>query len=380
MSQRAARRTRLILVGAGHANLFLIVRTAALVKRGFDVTLVSPGPFLYSGLAAAILGGRFASDANRIDTASIVRRGGGHSIDAYVEVIDAAARVVTLQDGSTLPYDLLSVDVGSQVPAARIAGANGRAMPVKPLTGLHSLRAALTARGREHDGPIDVVIMGGGASACEVAGNVQARADRERLRPTIRMLVAGRSLLEEFPAGAARALARHFVRRGIEIATDWPVALVDDAHVHAEDGRRARYDLLVDATGLEPVPLAERSGLPNIHGAMCVDARLRCIGDDAIYGGGDAVRIEHHEDLRPVGVHAVRQGPILYANVLAARDGRTVRRFQPDRDYLAILDVGRGHALATRGRLYWLGRCARVLKDAIDLRWLRRHGGHPRRA
>ena len=50
-------------------------------------------------------------------------------------------------------------------------------------------------------------------------------------------------------------------------------------------------DFFVNATGLQPAPLAREAGLPvDDQGAMLVDEHLRSTGDPAIFGGGDFVQ------------------------------------------------------------------------------------------
>jgi hypothetical protein len=42
---------RAVMPGAGHAHLFTLKRTADFVRRGFELVLVAPKNFWYSGLA-----------------------------------------------------------------------------------------------------------------------------------------------------------------------------------------------------------------------------------------------------------------------------------------------------------------------------------------
>jgi len=104
-------------------------------------------------------------------------------------------------------------------------------------------------------------------------------------------------------------------------------------------------------------------------GAMRVDRSLRSIGDPSVHGAGDGVAFEGRP-LDKVGVYAIRQGPILTANVEAALDGRPPTPFRPQRHYLWILNLGDGTGLAARGGIWWHGRSAFLLKDLIDRRFL----------
>ncbi|MDZ7749617.1 MAG: hypothetical protein U5K43_13120 [Halofilum sp. (in: g-proteobacteria)] len=49
---------RVVLVGAGHAHLWVAAKAGALRRRGAEVTLVAPGPTWYWGMATGVLGAR----------------------------------------------------------------------------------------------------------------------------------------------------------------------------------------------------------------------------------------------------------------------------------------------------------------------------------
>jgi NADH dehydrogenase FAD-containing subunit len=69
-------------------------------------------------------------------------------------------------------------------------------------------------------------------------------------------------------------------------------------------------------------------------------------------------------------VYAVREAPILFENLLASLTGGEPSRFEPQRHYLLILNMGDGTGLATRGKFHCYGRLAFRLKDWIDRRFL----------
>lgn len=366
-------RPHLVLVGAGHAHLHAISRARDIVRRGIDLTLVAPGPFVYSSYTAATVGSRRPPAQGRIDTAARVTASGGSAIDARAERVDATKRSVLLDDDTELSWDAISLDVGSHVPADRIPGSADHAFRVKPYREMRALDTRLDER-LGAGLPTDVLIMGGGASAVELAGNLEARLRRAPVRTRVRLVAKAPRLIEDMPVAAAERVARYLRARGVEIHTNRTLTRVDAGLVVDSAGGTLPFDLLIDATGLEPEDLARRSGLPHVNGALLVDAHLCSTAGVPVFGGGDAVRLVGFEQLRPAGVHAVRQGPVLLHNLLATLERRPLRAWgPPPAKYLAILDLGAGYALAVRGDRVWLGRGARLLKDAIDARFVRRH-------
>jgi NADH dehydrogenase FAD-containing subunit len=111
-------RTTIMLAGAGHAHLFVASRAEELVALGASVVLIEPAEFWYSGLASGMLGGMYEPAEDRLDPRTLIEAHGGEFLRERVELVDTDARRVRLADGTELAYDLLSINVGSQVPAA----------------------------------------------------------------------------------------------------------------------------------------------------------------------------------------------------------------------------------------------------------------------
>lgn len=72
------------------------------------------------------------------------------------------------------------------------------------------------------------------------------------------------------------------------------------------------------------------------------------------------------------GVFAVRQAPILTANLRAALSGRPTRTYRPQREYLKLIGLGGGRALASKWGLSGSGAAFWRWKDRIDRRFMTR--------
>jgi NADH dehydrogenase FAD-containing subunit len=372
---RDANRKRAVLVGAGHAHLEAIRRAGEFTRRGFELVVVSPGPFWYSGLATGMLGGQYPPSLDQIDVAGLVARGGGRFVCDRATALDARARTVTLERSESLRYDVVSLNVGSEVPAESIPGLTEFATLVKPLGNLWRLRQELveSLALATPDRPVRVVVVGGGASGCELAGNLKRLADAHGGSVQIRLLAAGARLLETASERAAKAVERSLQTRGVIVATNARVVRVERDAAISADERRNPFDFLIAAIGLRPPPWLRASGLPTDEdGALLVDPFLRSVADPAVFGGGDCVAFGGRA-LAKIGVYAVREAPVLCDNLLATLEYRPLRPFRPQRRYLLILNLGDGTGLATWGPLFWHGRLPFWIKDRIDRRFLRRY-------
>lgn len=98
-------------------------------------------------------------------------------------------------------------------------------------------------------------------------------------------------------------------------------------------------------------------------------ATLRHVDHDDVFAAGDCA----HFTPRPLprlGVHGVRQGPVLRDALLARTRAGSWPTYDPPARVLQRLDLGAGVGLAVRGRWWSCGRGAHRGKGAIDERWL----------
>jgi selenide, water dikinase len=136
----------LVLAGGGHAHVEVLRRLAALPTREAKVTVISPEPSSpYSGMLPGLIAGHYTWDECHIPLAALCLRAGAELIQAAVVGIDPGKRLVLLDDGRTIDWDLLSVNTGAMPDADAVPGARAHAVPVKPVSGFlplgrHSLR------------------------------------------------------------------------------------------------------------------------------------------------------------------------------------------------------------------------------------------------
>ena len=392
-------RKRLVLAGGGHAHLFTLSRLGAFLDAGIDVVCVAPSPFLsYSGMGPGMLSGRYAPQELRFDVEGMVRNasggqeglgpsrtsreGGSHGggrergqatfVSGSVARIDAAGKTLVLSDGREIGYDAASFGVGSvAVPPFPVEAAPGAGVyPVKPIENLLAARRAIESRAEAGE-PVQVLVVGGGASAFEVAGNALGLLAGLGVKTPLVTVVAGRGLLCGWPARARRLAIASLTRRGARLVSG-RVARIKDGRAELAGGGGARFDVCFLATGTQPPPLFTQSGLAlDAAGGLTVNAFLQSPLFPELFGGGDCI----HFAPRPLpraGVYAVRQGPQLCANLLAYLAGRELTPFRKTgARYLALLNCGDGRAILRKGPLVLSGRCCMALKDWIDRRFMR---------
>ncbi len=357
---------RIVLVGAGHAHLYSLRRASEFAERGFELVVVAPEDFWYSGLATGVLAGIYPPAFDRIDIAALLKGSETRLIRQAMTGLDLSARRVLLEDGTSIAFGALSLNLGSAVPL--IPGTSDRVFPVKPVTRLIALRATLEEDFREGR-KITVAIAGAGVTGCEVAAAVAAFVRQSAAAAEI--VVYGDRILSDLPKKGAERVRNHLRHSGVKFRSG-RVMTVDEGRLTLADGSEEPFDYLINATGLKPPQLISTFGLQtSADGALIVDATLMSPGAEGVFAAGDCIAFGG--GLPRVGVYAIRQSPILFHNLMAFLDGGDLQRFVPQQRYLSIMTLGGGKGFAYRAGLWSQGRAAFWLKDWIDRRFLAAH-------
>ena len=364
---------RIVLVGLGHAHLHVVSRAARFRRAGLLLTLIDDGTFWYSSIGSGLVGGRYGRDDDVIEAAPFAARHGIDFVPGRATAVDRAAGLVLLEDGSEVPYDLVSLNVGSRTvaPFPVDAALADRVWTPKPIRGLLELgeRLARAPAGST----VRLLVVGGNHSGCELACNAAARLRAAGAKVEGTLVTAGDRLVPSEPRGASRAMAGVLRDYGFELRFSSRVDSLgngDAPFASLSDGTVIPFDLSIVATGLTPSPLVEECGLAvRPDRGLRVTAHLHAPADDRVFAAGDCAAIEGY-DLPKVGVFGVRAAPVLADNLMARAAGRPMRPYRPQRIWFAAQNLGDGTGLASWGPLWWRGRSALALKDWNDRRFM----------
>jgi NADH dehydrogenase FAD-containing subunit len=158
--------------------------------------------------------------------------------------------------------------------------------------------------------------------------------------------------------------------RGVKILSNFMAASMAESTVYSQSGDTISYDMVILTIGIAPPRIFVDSGLKTSQdGALLVNDCLQSVDHPEIFGGGDCIAIQGRSLVR-VGVYAVREGPILFHNLLAHVTGNPVKTFRPQKRYLLIFNLGDGRGIFVRWPIVWRGRLAFALKNRIDTRFI----------
>jgi selenide,water dikinase len=363
----------LILVGGGHAHVFVLRSLAMRRAPGLQVTLVSPASqATYSGMVPGVLAGQYDLSEAQIDVRALAARAGAAFVPDRVVRIDADRRVLALAERPPLTYDFLSLDIGSQPAAADRVEPDAPVVLVKPIeraaAGIAAaLAAPAPAAGRR------AVVIGAGAGGTEIAFALAARLRHEGKGSVTVCDLAGRPVATR-DASTSRAVERALAQHRITFRGGVDVTCVSRDGVTLASGELLPADLVVWATGAAGPALFADSGLPvDQRGFLQVGDDLRCAAHPEIFAAGDCATLSSHRDLAKAGVYAVRQGPVLAANLRSAARGGGLRTFRPQRHFLSLMNTGDGRGILSYRGFAVHGRSVWWLKDRIDRAFIRRY-------
>lgn len=364
---------QLLLLGAGHAHVQVLAHMAQAPWAGAQITLIAPfDRQLYSGMVPGFVAGHYALEDCVIPLEPLVRRSGIRWLQRSVRGLDVAAQAVTLDDGSVLHYDWLSINTGPAqnraLLEAAMPGAREHALFVRPIEAFAALWPKVAAMGDAQ--ALRIAVIGAGAAGVELA-----MAIRQRLPHAALTLLCGDAVPGAvYPPRVQRRIRKALDQRRITILRDSACGM-RAGEVLLTSGATLACDVPLLATGAQAPAWLEHSDLAlDAHGFVAVDARQRSTSHATVFAAGD-VSSRTDRTLARSGVYAVRSGRVLAANLSAALRAQPLVEHQPPAHTLNLVSCGNRYAIASWGAYSAQGAWVWRLKDWIDRRFVRRFGG-----
>ena len=368
----------LVLIGGGHSHVAVLKAFAMKPLPGVRTTLIARDVHTpYSGMLPGHVAGHYGLDECHIDLRPLANLAGARIYHGAATGIDLDARLVFCEGRPPVPYDAVSIDIGSAPRTVDVPGAAEHAVPVKPIGRFVRRWEALADRLSRRAGPVRIAVVGGGAGGVELALSVQHRLSRGTGAVAMTIVDAAGVLLPAHNEATRARFARILAARGIETVLGCAAVGVEPGRVALKDGGSVDADEILWVTGAAVEGWPAAAGLDvDGDGFIRVDDFLRSTSHPDVFACGDVATMVNHE--RPkAGVFAVRQGPPLAENLRRALTGRPLRSYRPQRAWLSLISTGDARAVASRGRLAVEGRWVWRLKDWIDRRWMRKYTDLP---
>jgi selenide,water dikinase len=364
---------QLLLIGGGYAHFAVLDAIARKPLRDTEVTFVSRfEQNFYSGMLPGYVAGHYAREQCTIPLEPLAQRAGATFIRDRIVAIDLIERVAYGASGAPLPFDVVSIEIGSEIDKNAFPGLGEHAVRLRPIEKFIETWQRLDARftGATQSGTI--TLIGGGAGGVEL---VLAMAHRVKTRPLgvhLQLITGGPGLLPAFPTGARRRFARLLPRLGVRVIEDDVVAVGAD-WMQLKRAGDLPTNVAIAAIGAAAAPWPKDCGLKcDERGFIAVNRHLQSLSHPFVFAAGDCATVI--DDPRPKsGVYALRAGPPLTANLRRYLSGAPLKQHSPSSRALYLVSAGARCAIGTWGPFSVEGRRVWEWKDRIDRKFIARY-------
>lgn len=387
---------KILIVGGGYAGFYTAWGLEKKLRRGeAEVTLVDPhGYMTYQPFLPEVTAGSIEARHVMVSLRRHLRR--TTIIAGHTTSIDHAHRTATVRtnDGALreIGYDTIVVTAGAVTRTFPVPGVADEAIGLKHVEEAVAIRdqlltafdrAALLPPGNERRRLLTVTVVGGGFTGVEVFGELLSLAtgllrsypELGRDDLAFHLVDANKRILPEVTDEPGRWVVEHLKRRGARIHLGTQVVSAADGRILLSTGESYGNGLLIWAAGNGSNPVVARNtDLPvDERGLVRVRADLRVSSDPSrddatvphAWAAGDNAAVP---DLAspvpgartvPNAQHAVRQGKLLAANLVADLRGKQPRQYlHHSLGVVATLGIGQGifqyRRLVIKGFLAWL--------------------------
>jgi selenide, water dikinase len=381
---------QLVLVGGGHSHLAVLMHFAMQPLPGLSLTLISRDIITpYSGSLPGFLSGVYQHDDIHIDLRPLAQFANARLIQQEVSDIDLEQKLIHLDSRPAVEFDILSLNIGSRPDASLISGADRYAVGVKPIDRFIEAWEKTRQQAVQHlqsstKAEFSITFIGGGPASVELAFATQSRIHSDLgLEPgavsglRVKIVSADPDVLMLHNQKVRHYTRMELQRRGIEVILQHPVASIQNKQLLSANGDELSSDAIFFATGASIPAWPGAAGLDiGSDGFIEVRPSLQTLRHDFVFAAGDAATVTG--EARPKsGVYAVRQGKVLAQNLERFATGRKLKQYFPQRQALALMSMGNGKAIASRGKLFFQGRLMWSLKNRIDTRFVQKFSALP---
>ena len=366
---------RLVLVGGGHAHVEVLRRFARSPLPGVEVTLINASRHtVYSGMLPGLVAGHYGWRACHMDLAVLSRLSRAPLLRDIAIGLDLERKSVRCADAVEVPYDIVSIDVGSVPNTYAIQQSTQHGLPVRPVERFLTAWGGLVYEAGER--ALSIAIVGAGVGGVELCLAMQHRLlQRAPQHPARFTVVSATTEILPDQAGRVRRRFERVLRaRGVAVKTGSRVVGADDSCLLLEGGDQVRADRIIWVTGPAAPRWLGESGLrTDAAGFVLTDDCLRSLSHPEVFAVGDLATTVNRT--RPKsGVYAARQGPPLAENLRLVLRGHPPRTFEPHPIALQLISTGDRYAIASWSALSVEGAWVWRWKDWIDRRFMARYG------
>ena len=367
---------QVVLVGVGHTNAHVVRMWGMNPIPDTGLTCISDNSIAtYSGMLPAVLAGQNSVPDMEIDLVRLCASVGARLIVDEVTGIDVDDQTISLANRPAVPFDALSIGIGSVPTVSGVRMDTDAVLKIKPMqTFLQRLEKSVTAAAAKREGrQLRVAIAGSGVAGIEIAFCLPPFLQKHAAEFSIRVVTRSPEILQGVIPSFRKRAMDDLAKRDVEVSTGKTVVQVTEDGLHLNDGNLVEADLVIWATGASAPPLFDQLNIDlpmDGRGFLATDATLRSTSGKPVFAVGDTGTILS-DKLPKAGVYAVRQGPILWQNLRNLMASEPLIKYKPQKSFMKLLNTGDGSAIGEYNGFSFKGPWAMQLKNRIDGRFMK---------
>lgn len=241
-------------------------------------------------MASGFIEGIYDEDEISFNLPKICEGSGVEFIEDIVKEIDPKEKKVRLKSGITLCFDVLSLDIGSEVAGKEIEGVDEYATIIKPLTSLTSIKEKLEMEWYEN---FHVVIAGAGAAGVEIGLEIRSFSENAGKDLKISIVNSSNSILKDYAGDVRERALETLGSNKFEVYLDKRIISVDSNTVIIDNHKKLSFDMLIWACGAAANPMIAKAGFKTDgKGYLSVNKYLQSLDYPYVFGAGDCIDFE----------------------------------------------------------------------------------------
>ena len=237
-------------------------------------------------------------------------------IEQRVKRVIANENKLEFEDGSTIDYDVLALNVGSKTRGANeTTGVWEHSLTTRPI---NELLPKINRKEQEllAAGIIPSVgVCGAGAAGTELAFAFKKRWTQVFGQEIdVTLFSAHDTVMHGSERCVIDAVTQKLAEHRVNVLYEKKVAAIEPEGVTFRDGYHHACTVPIWATGAEAQPVTGDSDLATLDGYFRVNDFLQSTSHPNVFAGGDCITMESYSEERfppKAGVYAVREGPFI---------------------------------------------------------------------